>query len=121
MLKGILIQTNLVVKKITIDKPHLENIQKLVGGYPELVLCKTKFGREILPNDGCFLCNEDGLQLQLPLNIIGTSLYGSSPVVGDIILLKTGSIRGEQDLVSLTDDEIAKILTFFARVDRSTM
>ena len=63
----------------------LEMAQKLVGGYVEVVSPKLTPGVVIL-------VNEDGLRLNLPINPVGTGLYGDT-IVGDIIILTKKEAR----------------------------
>lgn len=57
----------------------------------------------------CFMCNEDGLRLELPVNEAASLLYGTyqhgSPIVGNIVILKVGNFNGEPDIVGLSEDE----------------
>jgi len=61
--------------------PELEEAKKLVGGWVERVCPKHA------PNV-IFLCNEEGLIRQLPVNEVGCQLYGPySPICGDIVVI----------------------------------
>jgi hypothetical protein len=74
-------------KREPITDLSMENCRKVVGGYVEFVSPKHTRGRV------CFLCNEDGHSLGLPLNPHGCELYGSMmnghPILGTIIVLET--------------------------------
>jgi hypothetical protein len=78
-----------------------EGIQKAIGGgYFEIVRPKS------LPGKMCFVCDEDGVHKGLPVNIIGTVLYGYAEIVGDIFITKEGYTEDGIDFVSLTDEDI---------------
>ena len=55
------------------------------------------------------MVNEEGLLLNLPLNPLGSSLYGTpqhgQPIVGDVIFLNDGYHGGEPDVVGMTTEE----------------
>jgi hypothetical protein len=61
------------------ERPTLEQAQKIVGGYVEMVTPINKTPIQIL-------CNEDGWLLQLPLNMKASALCGRM-IVGDAIVL----------------------------------
>ena len=56
------------------------------------------------------LINEDGKITDLPINEVGSSLYGyeshGDPIVGDIVLMKEGLCNGEPDIIGLTETDI---------------
>jgi hypothetical protein len=62
------------------DAPTLEQAQKLVGGYVEMVRSPTQ-------RDWQVLVNEEGLLLNLPFNEEATELCGTG-IVGPAIILK---------------------------------
>jgi hypothetical protein len=68
-----------------IPVPTLEEAQKLIGGWVEVV--HPKFTREVF-----FLCDEEGLLKDLPINAHGCALYGTvlhgHPIAGDIIVIE---------------------------------
>lgn len=81
-----------------------EPLYKTVGGDIEIVHpCR-------LPHPYCMLVNEDGKMIDLPINVIGSRLYGyafhGDPIVGDIVLMQEGMRNGELDIVGLTDANI---------------
>ena len=68
------------------------------------------------------IVNEDGLNLGLPVNTIGSLLYGTQehghPIVGNAVVMKEGKRLGEPDIVGITLDDIdvlADLLTLRAR------
>ena len=66
-------------------KPTMKELQKLVGGYIEIVV-RTVFNPTFV---GQMIVNEDGVSMNLPVNAYGTTIYGwsSMPIVGNIIIL----------------------------------
>jgi|TARA_R100000935_G_scaffold10727_2_gene21420 hypothetical protein len=71
------------ITRVGADVSTLESMQKLVGGYIEMVHL----------NDGQVLvCNEEGLLYGLPFNINASELAGLQ-IVGDAILCDRNEIR----------------------------
>ena len=68
-------------------EPYLETLGAAVGGDAELVRPKG------LERPYCMVVNESGLLLGLPVNLLGSILYGIAehghPIVGNIVILKT--------------------------------
>lgn len=66
-------------------KPSLEECQKIVGGYVEIVH-RTRFNPSF---QGQMLVNEDGYPMGLPVNRKGTEIYGDPDfcIVGNILVL----------------------------------
>lgn len=57
----------------------------------------------------CMIVDEEGLLKNLPLNAVGSILYGTAehncPIVGDILIMQDGFRDGERDIVGLNDQE----------------
>ena len=85
------------------DSPHYDVIRTAVGGGYERV---HPVGLE---RPYCMMVNEEGLLLNLPLNLTGSVLYGTpqhgQPIVGNVIFLKDGYHGGEPDVVGMTTEE----------------
>jgi len=66
-------------------KPTLEECQQMVGGWIELVH-RTIYNPAF---EGQMVVNEEGLLKGLPINKVGTRLYGSphSPIVSNVVIL----------------------------------
>lgn len=104
-MNGILITTRNEVRPVMLTPPTLDSMQKFVGGYIEHVRPAN------LKPPYCMIVNEEGLLQGLPVNLLGSFLYGShvhgNPIVGDILILKDGvNDHGEYDLVGLDNSEI---------------
>ena len=104
-MKGIVISTKNKMQIGVFAQPAYESIGKAVGGYIEIV--HPKF----LPAPYCIVVNEEGVLMNLSLNMMGCMLYGTAyhgnPIVGDIVLLKEGmTVEGEYDLIGLDEDDI---------------
>lgn len=72
----------------TITFPHkrfyeLEELQKIVGGYIELVY---------LLNDEVMVVNEEGLLYNLPYNVKASN-YANRPIVGDVLICKRKHLK----------------------------
>lgn len=89
----------------------LEALQQIVGGYIETV-------RPIrLRGDLLMIVNEEGLLQNLPVNEVGSYLYGidlhGNPIVGNIAIVDRGYRNGEPDLVGLSPMLAEEILRKF--------
>ena len=113
-MKGIVITTEkeMSVREFSEDRPLHNELGEVVGGWIEHAHPR------LLPPPYCMIVNEEGLLLKLPLNLIGSAMYGTAthgyPIVGNIILLKDGCRDGEPDIVGLDDGDIKKLGVFFA-------
>jgi len=76
-------------------EPSLEELQKLVGGYIDIINCYTENGEP-----AHMIVDEEGLLKQKPINMVGTIVYVVmairngftydqwQPIVGDVVLLE---------------------------------
>lgn len=62
----------------------LKSLQKVVGGYIELLTCKDK---------NTLVINEEGKLKNLPLNPKATKLYGLDNILGDVVLCEVGEMK----------------------------
>ena len=115
-MKGILITTDGKVSVEEYDDPLYKTVGEAVGGYIEVVHPRG------LRRPYLMIVNEDGLNLGLPVNTIGSLLYGTQkhghPIVGNAVVMKEGKRLGEPDIVGITLDDIdvlADLLTLRAR------
>ena len=114
-MKGILITTDGKVSVEEYDDPLYKTVGEAVGGYIEVVLPRG------LRKPYLMIVNEDGLNLGLPVNTIGSLLYGTQehghPIVGNAVVMKEGKRLGEPDIVGITldDNVLADLLTLRAR------
>ena len=103
--KAIKVTTDL---QITIQEIEVKNgsmlkgLQKIVGGGIEIVHPR-RLERPLL-----MVVNDEGLIYDLPVNPIGSYLYGMDqhghPILGDIAILQEGLRDGEPDVLGLPDD-----------------
>ena len=101
-----------------IDGDSLHALQKMVGGFIEIV--RPRYLRKPY----VMIVNEEGLLHDLPVNNTGTLLYGSNltPILGDIVIMQEGfTDEGEPDLMGLEPAEasslLAELLHRFAFLD----
>ena len=78
---------------VTETRDDLESLQKLVGGYVQVVRWVPPF---------IVLVNEDGLRLQLPVN----TMFPDHTLVGNVVIAK----RSRSEIVGLTLDECDKVM-----------
>lgn len=106
-MKGVVITPENLMHVEDFSAPLYKSVGKAVGGWIEVVHPKG------LPSPYCMAVNEEGLLLNLPLNLTGSILYETAkhgyPIVGIIVLLKDGIVDGEPDIVGLDDEDICTI------------
>lgn len=107
-MKGIVVTTDNEVYIKEFSEPLYKSLGEVVDGNIELV------HPEKLKRPYCMVVNEVGLLQGLPYNFYGGYMYGTSrhgnPIVGNIVILKEGLVRGEPDFISMTDEEAYKLL-----------
>lgn len=84
-----------------------DEIRSLIGGWLELV--RPRY----LPHPFLMLVDEEGLLKDLPVNLVGSVLYGlgsPSPIVGPIVIAAEGIVDGSPDVVGLSDQDAADLL-----------
>lgn len=105
MMKGLVITTKLEMRVQEFSEPAYKSIGEAVDGWIEIVR-PVRLGRPY-----CMVVNEEGLLRNLPMNALGSYLYGTdthgNPIVGDIVLLKEGiNSDGEYDFLGLNEQDI---------------
>lgn len=104
-MKGIVIATNNKMRMQEFSEPAYKSIGDAVGGWIEVVHPVR------LKRPYCMIVNEEGMLLNLPMNMFGSFLYGTdyhgNPILGDIVLLKEGiDSDGELDILGLDEQDI---------------
>ena len=106
-MKGIVITTGNELCVQDFGEPLYQTIGKVVGGYIEVVHPKG------LPEPYCMVVNEEGLLENLPANPMGCYLYQTHihgcPIVGNLVIMKTGMTPDGMDIVGLSDLEISRL------------
>lgn len=78
-----------------------------VGGFFEIVRPKG------LQQPYVMICNEAGILMRLPFNLIGSSLYGTpehgAPILGNVVIMK----EEDEYLTGLDDEEARKMKCTF--------
>lgn len=114
MRKGLVITTDDTMYVKEFGDPLYKTVGEVVGGWIEKV---SPVG---LPEPFCFVCNEEGLLQNLPINVTGSAWYGTfvhgQPIVGNIVVMKLGFYEGERDIVGLEDDDIQRIKTMVTEI-----
>lgn len=106
-MKTVKVTTDNKVSIIDVDFGNFRSIQKAIGGYFETV--RTQLMVDYFKDPSVImLVDEEGLVKELPVNAVGSALYGTAkhgrPIVGDLIF---GIISGE-DIVAPADSEAMK-------------
>lgn len=117
--KGLVITTEETMYVKEFDLPLYQSVGDVVGGYIEKVSPRG------LKEPFCFLCNEEGLLKNLPINVMGSLWYGTldhgQPIVGTIVVMKLGYRDGEPDIIGLEDSEIDEIKSMVTVVSSGHM
>lgn len=117
--KGLVITTEETMYVKEFDLPLYQSVGDVVGGYIEKVCPRG------LKEPFCFLCNEEGLLKNLPINVMGSLWYGTldhgQPIVGTIVVMKLGYRDGEPDIIGLEDSEIDEIKSMVTVVSSGHM
>lgn len=102
-MKGLVIKTANIAEFKDFGEPLLDNLQKEVGGYIEVVHPKY------MPGGLCIVVDDEGLSKEYPINRAASAIYGTlehgHPIVGDAVILREDFVNGERDFISLTDDD----------------
>lgn len=111
---ALVVSTKNEIRRVEYDPPHYDVIKEAVGGWYEHV---HPMG---LDRPYSMMVNEEGLLLGLPLNRLGSELYGTpkhgQPIVGDVVFLKDGYHGGEPDTVGMTEDEAQRLGDKFVKM-----
>lgn len=117
-MKGIVITTENTVVIREFDAPLHKSLGAAVGGYIEIV---HPVG---LAEPYVMIVNEEGLIHELPANLLGCLIYGTQihacPIVGDVVVMKTGWTSEGPDIVGLEQEEcdclMQSLAEFFKKV-----
>ena len=85
----------------------LHDLQDAVDGYIEIVRPFGNSGGHLV-----MVVNDEGLIRDLPVNPIGSLIYGDL-IVGAIVIMKEGIRDGEPDLIGLTSEEADLVMRLF--------
>lgn len=106
-MKTVKVTTDNIVSVIDIDFDNYREIQKAIGGHFETVHT-SQMKKYFSDSSIIMLVDEEGLLKSLPMNFLGSLMYGlldhGHPIVGDLILAK---IVGE-DITAPDDAELIK-------------
>jgi len=79
-----ILYTNGEIKNVENNELTIEFMQKVVGGYIEIVP---------VSNGEYIICNEDGKLTGLPINQKASNIYQIGIIAGDVIFAKKNEIR----------------------------
>lgn len=106
-MKGVVITADLKMYTKEFGQPLYKSVGDVVGGWVEVVHPRG------LGDPFCFICNEEGLIRELPLNAVGSLWYGvlqhGCPIAGNIVVMKEDYVGEELDIVGLTGTEIQEV------------
>lgn len=106
-MKAIVITTDNEIGVRDFPAPLYKSMGEAVGGTIEIV---HPVG---LLRPYCMIVNDEGLFFNLPENRVGSLLYGThihgSPIVGNIVIAKTGFTSSGPDLVPFEDAELSQL------------
>ncbi len=111
-MKGIVVTPEGEISVQEFHAPLHKTVGDVVGGYVALVWSIR------LPEPYCLIVNEDGLLLNLRPNPYATWLFGGSmhktPIVGTIVIMKTGMTPEGPDVIGLTFEEAEAMRKYLA-------
>lgn len=111
---ALVISTENEIRRVEYDSPHYDVLREAVGGWYEHV---HPIG---LKCPYSMMVNEEGLLLKLPLNMLGSILYGTKvhgqPIVGNIVVVKDGYYDGEADVVGMDAEEAQRVGDEFIKI-----
>ena len=106
-MKGVVVTTKAEVEVREFTAPLHKSVGQAVGGWIEIV---HPIG---LKRPYVMIVNEEGLLLELDVNVYGSLLYGAQThgqtIAGNIVIMKEGFVGGEPDIVGLSDNEADKV------------
>ena len=106
-MKGIVINTDNTVEIRDFGEPLYKTVGEAVGGCIDIVH-PTGLAEPLV-----MIVNDEGLILELPMNTIGSLLYGTHihgvPIVGNLVIMKTGWTDDGPDIVGLDDQEVEEL------------
>ena len=122
-MKGIVVTTDNHLKVQEFAAPLYKSVGAAVDGWIEIVRPGG------LKKPFVMIVNEEGLIKELPVNVVGSLMYGTpvhgSPIVGNIVIMKEGWTSEGKDLIGLTDEEAAQItnelVAMFQRAGKTFM
>lgn len=113
-MKGIVITVKDKVEIRDFEAPLYKTVGAAVGGYIEIV---HPVG---LKRPFVMIVNEEGMLQGLELNAFGSVLYGTlthgHPIVGDIVIMKTGFTEEGPDIIGLEDQETVELFNLFTNM-----
>lgn len=113
-MKGLVITHDLQMFTRDFGEPLYKTVGEAVDGWIEVVHPRG------LEYPLCFICNEEGLIRELPLNALGSYWYGTlqhgCPIAGNIVVMKEDYLCSEPDITGLTDEEIRKVKEMAAAI-----
>lgn len=102
------------IRRVEYTPPHYDVLREAVGGWYEHV---HPMG---LKRPYSMMVNEEGLLLNLPMNLLGSILYGTKfhgqPIVGNIVFVKDGYYDGEPDVVGMDAEEAQRVGDEFVKL-----
>ena len=93
MKKILKITTNDTLELIDITEESKDSAQllslldKQVGGFLEIVRPIGLYAMNLIPPTACMSVNENGIAMRLPINKVGSRLYGAHSIVGDVLIM----------------------------------
>ncbi len=120
-MKGIVVTTDNHLKVQEFAAPLYKSVGAAVDGWIEIVRPGG------LKKPFVMIVNEEGLIKELPVNVVGSLMYGTpvhgSPIVGNIVIMKEGWTDEGKDLLGLSDEEVVtltnELVSLFQRAGKS--
>lgn len=114
MEKGLVITTDGREYARSFGAPLYKTLGEVVGGWIEVVHPMN------LPEPYRMIVNEEGLNLGLPMNAVGSWLYGTqhhgAEIVGDLVIMKEVWTDEGPDIGGLTDEELENLAAKYQKL-----
>lgn len=108
-MKGIVVTTANKVYAKEFEEPLHKTLREVIGGYIEVVRPKG------LKPPLCMIVDEEGILKGLPVNVLGSALYGTlehgHPIVGDIVIMQEVTLNGERDISGFNNLDTETIMS----------
>jgi len=105
---AIRVTTEKVLDVIEIEPPVYKGLHELFGDYFEIVRPRG------LKPQFVMIVDESGLLKELPINIVGSVLYGThshgQPIAGDIVIMREKHNFDGADLASLEGADVSELI-----------
>lgn len=109
LMKAVVVTPEGIIYQVNLAEPLYQSAGTVVQGGIEFVF------PPLLKQPYCFICNENFIFEDMPVNLIASYLYGyneksnPNPICGNIVIMKLGFRNGEPHVIGLSSEEARDI------------